>query len=266
MIVLLLGIWWYVHAFVWIVYCERWLMRLWRLNLKATKQAVGAASSYSSGFQPSNFPPDGLLGLASQPISRFNSPPFFQSLLTQQKLSVPVFSFKLTQSSSSELLLGGVNPALYTGAFTYAGVTTRGYWQVLLGAVLVNGGSVKTLVNLQAVIDTGTTYILAPARQVQALYAAIPGSKNAGTSVGSGFWTFPCSATPTVSLSFGGKAFGIDPGLFNLGRVDNNSGDCVGAVVGSSFGFWVVGDTFLQGVYSTFDVGGNRVGFADLAR
>ena len=28
---------------------------------------------------------------------------------------------------------------------------------------------------------------------------------------------------------------------------------------------WIVGDRFMQGVYTSFDVGGQRIGFANLA-
>lgn len=127
----------------------------------------------------------------------------------------------------------------------------------------VNG---KTpLRNVRSVIDTGTTLIVAHAPQVRQFYAAIPGSQDATATIGQGFYTFPCSATERVSLTFGGKAFSIAPDLFNLGRVSARSQDCVGAIVGTSgISFWVVGDTFLQNVYSTFDLGNDRVGFAAL--
>lgn len=197
-----------------------------------------------------------------QSISVYNSPPLFQSLVAQKQISNPVFAFKLAQSGS-ELYLGGTNSKLYTGSITYTPVTTQGYWQVALQGVTVNGNSV--LGTTQSVIDTGTTLIIAPADQVNKLYAAIPGSKDASKTVGAGFHTFPCSATENISLTFGGKAFAISPQLFNLGRVSQGSSDCVGAIVGSSgLPFWVVGDTFLQGVYSIYDMGNNRVGFAAL--
>lgn len=227
-------------------------------------QALGAATAYSTNFGNNSYPPDGLVGMAYQSISRYNSMPLFQSLVAQNKTLNPIFSFKLTPTDS-ELLLGGVDQALYTGSFTYAPVTTQGYWQVTLGSVNINSTAVKTLQNVQSIIDTGTTLILAPSKQVQAFYAAIPGSKSAFSTIGNGFYTFPCTSTPTVSLTFSGRSFNIDSKYFNLGEVSRGSGDCVGAVVGSSFSFWIVGDTFLQNTYTSFDLGTNRVGFAQLA-
>ncbi|KIP07065.1 hypothetical protein PHLGIDRAFT_513210, partial [Phlebiopsis gigantea 11061_1 CR5-6] len=232
------------------------------VGLTATKQRLGAASQYSSSFSTANFPADGLMGMAYQQISVYNAPPVFQTLVAQKQITAPVFSFKLS-SSGAELYLGGTDSDLYTGSFTYAPVTTQGYWQVNLDSIHVNGAT--PLKNVASIIDTGTTLIVANATQVKQFYAAISGSKDASSTVGEGYYTFPCSATENVSLTFGGKAFSIASSLFNLGRVSSGSKDCVGAVVGSTgLSFWVVGDTFLQNVYSTFDLGNNRVGFATL--
>ena len=83
---------------------------------------------------------------------------------------------------------------------------------------------------------------------------------------GPGFYTFPCNATPSVSLGFGGKAFAIPQETFNLGPITHGSQECVGSLVGQDgLKFWIVGDTFLRGVYTAFDVQNKRVGFADLA-
>ena len=77
----------------------------------------------------------------------------------------------------------------------------------------------------------------------------------------------PCSAIPTVSFSFGGSEFAISPALFNLGKVTGTA-NCIGALVGSDIAErasgWIIGDVFLQNVYTVFDVGNLRVGFAPL--
>ena len=54
-----------------------------------------------------------------QSISDYNASPVFQTLVSEGKTTSSVFAFKLS-SSGSQLTLGGVNSALYTGAFSYA--------------------------------------------------------------------------------------------------------------------------------------------------
>ncbi|KAI0696817.1 aspartic peptidase domain-containing protein [Cytidiella melzeri] len=231
-------------------------------GLTATSQTLGAATQYSEGFSAAYFPPDGLLGMGYQSISDYNAPPVFQTLFAQKQVSEPIFAFKLSTSDST-LTLGGVDSSKYTGSFAYAPVTTQGYWQVNLDSISVNGKSAVGTV--QSIIDTGTTLIIGDAKHVQQLYAQIQGSKPASKSIGQGYYTFPCSSTPNVSFTFGGKAFNIAPNLFNLGRVSKGSSLCVGGVVASSsFDFWIVGDVFLQNVYTSYDLGQNRVGFATL--
>jgi hypothetical protein len=87
-----------------------------------TNQSVGAASQYSTGFEASQFPPDGLMGMAFQQISEFGTNPFFESLVAQGGATTPQFSFKLA-ANDSELFLGGANSNLFTGNFTTLEVT-----------------------------------------------------------------------------------------------------------------------------------------------
>ncbi|EEB96354.1 hypothetical protein MPER_04527, partial [Moniliophthora perniciosa FA553] len=81
----------------------------------------------------------------------------------------------------------------------------------------------------------------------------------ASQTAGPGFFT-------EISLTFGGRDFSVSPDTFNLGLLSQGSNDCVGGIAGGSpVDFWVVGDVFLQNVYTVFDVGNKQVGFADLA-
>ena len=56
---------------------------------------------------------------------------------------------------------------------------------------------------------------------------------------------------------------------FNLGSTAPGSGKCVGAILGVDVGLgnntWILGDSFMQNVYTAFDFGNNQVGFATLA-
>ena len=115
-------------------------------------------------------------------------------------------------------------------------------------------------------IDTGTSLIIAPTDQAQQLYASVPGSSSTRGPYGSEVYTFPCDSGTTLSLIFDGKAFEVPANMFNIGSVGSGKpGECVGAVVGSDqVSFWVVGTTFLQTVYTSFDMAKGRVGFAAL--
>jgi hypothetical protein len=105
-------------------------------GLTAIGQAVGAATNYSQDFDISNFPPDGLLGMAFPNIGQYDAPPLIQSLIAQNQMDSPVFAMKLVVNDS-ELSVGGLESNLYTGDVTYIPIDTPGYWQVTFDALKV---------------------------------------------------------------------------------------------------------------------------------
>jgi len=130
-----------------------------------------------------------------------------------------------------------------------------------------------------AAIDTGTPVIGGPTDVVSAIWARIPGAHPLSDKPGLfGFRMFPfllaksvfdisfyitaCGTKIVITLSFGGKAWPIDPRDINLGPVSPGSSTCVGAIFdlhggwgiqeGGSIPTWIIGDTFLKNVYSIF--------------
>ncbi|KAI0048764.1 acid protease [Auriscalpium vulgare] len=233
-------------------------------GLTATGQALGVATTYSDGFASDNFPPDGLMGMAFQSISDYDAPPFFQTLIEQGEVDDSVFSFKLAPSDS-ELFLGGVNPALYSGSFTYVPVTKEGYWETNFDSMSVNGHPIVFERNRDCIIDTGTTLIVGPLAEVALVYTRIPGALPGPQE---GIYIYPCSFKKPITMTFGGTSFTISPETFNLGQIEEGSSMCVGGlgyIADPELNFWIIGDVFLQNVYTSFDVGKSRIGFANLA-
>jgi hypothetical protein len=83
--------------------------------LSSIEVLLGASNHYSVDFEVANFPPDGLVGMAFKSLSVFGDSPLFTTLVTQGTIA-PVFGVRLSETGS-ELFLGGVNHALFTGSF-----------------------------------------------------------------------------------------------------------------------------------------------------
>jgi len=197
--------------------------------------------------------------MAFESISAYSASAVFQTLIDQGSLPHPVFSFKLSPSGA-ELYIGGSNPDLYTGEFTYTSVTHKGFWQVNMDGVEANGTMILT--NVDAIIDTGTTFIVGTPSDVSKLYNALGGKP---ASFAQGYYTLPCDSFPNISLTFNCQSFEIAASALESGLRDDSS-NCVSNLIAlEGPPFWIIGDVFLRGVYTAFDMRNARVGFADLA-
>ncbi|KAI0640588.1 acid protease [Trametes meyenii] len=224
---------------------------------------LGVGAVYSDGLDNSVFPADGVLGMGFKSISFDGAEPFFAQLIQQDGVEDPVFAFRL-DLASPELTLGGVNEDLYEGDITFIPVTEEGYWQVDVDALAIGNKTIAQ--RFPAIIDTGTTMIIGSKTDVDAFYAAVPDSKDASEEVGPGYYSFPCNATlEDMNFTFGGRQFSVTKGHFRREALSSDSSRCVGGVVADEKQeFWIVGDVFLSGVYSVFDMGKKEVGFASL--
>ncbi|KAI5996293.1 aspartic peptidase domain-containing protein, partial [Pisolithus albus] len=241
-------------------------------NVLAINQTLGAAVSYSAGFEMPTFDADGLLGLGFPQISVYGQPPVFQTLISGGALTESLFGVALSSvPGKSELMIGATDTGMYNqSSMVFASVSLQAYWQIPMDGLsrpgLNNSGDVvianKTSY-AQAIIDTGTTLIITSDANAQKYYAGVPGAEVV-SSLGSGVWGVPCDLISSIlpTISFGGRAFTVSSSTFNLGKVSDNSTNCVAGLAGGGSDYWVIGDVFLQNVYTVFDVGNSRVGFA----
>jgi hypothetical protein len=112
-----------------------------------------------------------------------------------------------------------------------------------------------------------------PPDAMNATYSQIPGSQDASSTLGPGFYTFPCNADiPAITFTFGDSATGsaiitMSASSFNYGPVSSGSSTCVGTMASTRApgSAWGLGDNFMRNAYTIFDYDNNQVGFADLA-
>ncbi|KAJ3499805.1 hypothetical protein NLJ89_g10055 [Agrocybe chaxingu] len=234
-------------------------------SLSVQNQAFGAASRVSDDFN--GYPNSGLLGLAFSTIAASKQPTFFENLIRNKQLAAPIFSVYLARNeeSGSEVCFGCSDSDKTSGPVSWVPVISKTYWAVKLDSISVNSTTAPA-VDTVAAIDTGTTLIYLPANLARRFYDMIPDAKPAPT-YGSEFFTFPCDADFTISLSFGGQNFAINNADFNMGPTAPSSTDCVGGILGLEEGFpatlAIIGDEFLKSWYSTFDYSnGARIGFS----
>ncbi|KAG9121485.1 Type I transmembrane sorting receptor [Ceratobasidium sp. 392] len=230
-------------------------------GLSATGQAFSAVTQSSNVFAQD--PSDGIMGLGFSAISYIGAPTFFENLVSQKIVKSPVFSMYLALDGS-ELYLGGTNSALYTGDITYSSLTSKTYW-LTNGSSSVDG---KVAYSGGMIIDSGTTLMVGEAKSVKAWWQSVKGANPCTSCGGEGYYTYPCSSPPKLTFTFGGASYDLKSDFFNIGSADQSGQACVGALVGSTGvpdNVWVVGDVFMRNVYTVFDQGNARVGFAKLA-
>ncbi|GJJ14496.1 hypothetical protein Clacol_008760 [Clathrus columnatus] len=255
-------------------------------NIVVTEQFFLSAMGFSQKYAGKKY--DGIIGMARLPNPKgLKKDPFFVNAVNQKAVTEKEFGFRL--ASPASVYLGGTDESLYNKQ------TREDYplsnhadlaWAIGGASILV--GADVAISGLETIIDTGTNAILAKHSEVAAFYAKIPGAYSAEED-GIGFWDFPCSSVPSVSLTWGGRSWPISKEKF----VFHKAGDiCTGTIIGKDIGYgdktWLVGSpyvhgiffpsvhylrkghaaSFLSGVYTAFSYDPNpaltRVGFAEL--
>ncbi|XP_063594209.1 lysosomal aspartic protease-like [Penaeus indicus] len=211
---------------------------------------------------------DGIIGMGFTEISVMGIPTVFDTMVAQNAVDEPVFSFYLNHDMNDEfggeLILGGSDPNHYEGEFHYVPVSRVGYWQLTAEAIKV-GGVAKDFCNpCETIVDTGTSLLAGPKEQVREVmqdFGAFP--------LIAGEWIISCNKVPDMPLftfTLNGMDFDMTGPELVIENVDETGARvCIVGILGLDLGTieaWILGDPFIARYYTEFDVGNKRMGFA----
>uniref|UniRef100_A0A8B9FEQ7 cathepsin E n=1 Tax=Amazona collaria TaxID=241587 RepID=A0A8B9FEQ7_9PSIT len=136
----------------------------------SNQQFAESVSEPGKAFVDAAF--DGILGLAYPSLAVGGVTPVFDNMMAQNLVELPMFSVYLSTNPESslggELLFGGFDPSRFTGTLNWVPVTQQGYWQIQMSPSLTfctNG--------CQAIVDTGTSLITGPTKDIKELQSSI---------------------------------------------------------------------------------------------
>lgn len=199
------------------------------------QDAGGLGMAYSFG----KF--DGILGLGFSSISIDGAPTVFENAIAQHVIDQPIFSFYLGDNSPGELTFGGYDPSKFEGdELTYVKLIAATYWEIALGDV--KAGKYHAAPNtdgtpITAIVDSGTSLITGPRREIAKLASAIGAKPNIV-----GEYTVDCATLdelPDVVFTIDGKDYTI-PGK---NTVIQAQGTCLFAFMGMDFPSYVPHNT-----------------------
>ncbi|XP_023689418.2 pepsin A-like [Paramormyrops kingsleyae] len=206
--------------------------------------------------------PDGILGLAFPSISSSGATPVFDNMMSQGLVSQDLFSVYLTSDSAdgSVVIFGGIDSSYFTGSIYWIPLSSESYWQISMNSVTINGNAVACSGGCQAIVDTGTSYIVGPSSDIENLLSSL------GASVDQNGDAFiNCNSVgslPDLTFTLGGYAFSIPPSAY----VSQNSNGCMIDISnGGNSQLWILGDVFIREFYTIFDRSNNQVGLAVVA-
>jgi len=216
---------------------------------------------YLQGYLFARF--DGIVGLGFDSISVGNVPTVMNVLVGNKILDEPVFAFYLGNHGPGELLFGGTDAAHYTGDFHYVPLSNTTYWEVALEGMSVGSASVSNAT--RAIVDSGTSLLAGPSKEVAALMKQF-----GAVSLWGREYIVNCMGNyPDLVITLGGKEFRLT--LKDLIFIKASPVECLVGIQGfdmpaSKEPMWILGDVFMRKYYTKFDWGQQRLGFAEAVK
>uniref|UniRef100_A0A8C5TM11 cathepsin E n=1 Tax=Malurus cyaneus samueli TaxID=2593467 RepID=A0A8C5TM11_9PASS len=227
----------------------------------SNQQFAESISEPGKAFLDAEF--DGILGLAYPSLAVDGVTPVFDNMMAQNLVELPIFSVYMSSNPESpqggELLFGGFDTSRFTGPLNWVPVTQQGYWQIQLDNIQLAGTVIFCADGCQAIVDTGTSLITGPTKDIKLLPRA-PGLLQ---------FAVECSnldAMPELTFTINGLPYTLSAQAYTLTYADGEA-FCTSGFQGSDIPpptgpLWILGDVFIRQFYTVFDRGNNVVGLA----
>uniref|UniRef100_A0A8B9PTT1 cathepsin E n=1 Tax=Apteryx owenii TaxID=8824 RepID=A0A8B9PTT1_APTOW len=230
----------------------------------ANQQFAESISEPGKAFQDAEF--DGILGLAYPSLAVDGVTPVFDNMMAQNLVDLPMFSVYMStnedSSTAGELLFGGFDPSHFEGTLNWVPVTRQGYWQIQVDNIQV-GGTVAFCANgCQAIVDTGTSLLTGPTKDIKELQKYIGAMPVDGEVRCNNL-----STMPDVTFTINGVLYTLNAQAYTLMEYGDGMAICISGFQGMDIAppagpLWILGDVFIRQFYSVFDRGNDRVGLA----
>jgi hypothetical protein len=226
-------------------------------QVQVPEQYFGQTYSASGGLGIG----DGVMGLGFQKLAFEGTTVLIDRLLSESIAAKPAFSFYFTRDENTklaELTFGGAKPEHFFGNFTWIPMISHHepYWTLKLDDILVGGKSMGFCPGgCKIVVDTGSSFFSGPSQQVAQILGKTRVQRDCSNKL----------SLPSISFVLNGRTFEMNADDYVL--VHEALGTCVTTFSGLDVEpprgpLWVLGDVFIRKFYTTFDIRGMRVGFA----
>ncbi|KAA1476923.1 acid protease [Dentipellis sp. KUC8613] len=213
---------------------------------------------------------DGMWGFSKSSGSAVGGPTPLETLAAARIIPAAISSWKIgrvSQHTPSEVILGGVNPALFDPRVTAtvpnlprtAADAGEGWWNVQVQGLAVGSSIVQLPGGSRiATLDSGSDNILFPRADILLIRSKIPGSQ----LFSDGGFAIPCNYNKNMQIRIGNTAWNILARDLMTVPVAGMSGLCHASFEVGPDNEWTLGIPFLKNVYMTLDVANNRVTLA----
>jgi hypothetical protein len=229
-------------------------------GVSSPKQPINLITKQSPNFFE-GYQIDGIVGMASAGNG------FMKQVIESKRIEKALFSMAMTPHAvdKAELTVGGIDEAKVKGAINYIPVNSaRGSWNISFQSISVNGKD--SGIRAQSTIaDSGTSNMIAPARDARAIYAMI--SPNIKMIDPKGAYGLPCSEAKNlkadITFVMQGKRYTIPSSELVVGRYPGQPDMCQTLINSGSTPFWIFGGSLMKYYYTVWDIGGRRMGWAE---